>query len=129
MRRVKQNGFILIIVVFILSLVGLAMILLSSSSTIMAFGSSTAALEANCQNIMVSSMTWAEQNRERLLQLGQDATVQLDISSLGISRSACQIAVKKIEDRGLEIEITVSCIQGKRRLVRDAGYILLMPSG
>ena len=124
MKRAANNGFILLYVLLILSLIGLAMVLLSYSSKIMAFESSTAALEANCRNIMASSLTWAGQNRQRLLQLGQDATVQLDISSLGISRSTCRIAVKKIEARRLRIEITVSCIRGRRRLVRNTGYTI-----
>ena len=124
MRRVKQNGFILIIVVFILSLVGLAIILLSSSSAIMAFGSSTATLEADTGNLMASSLAWAQQNKDKLLELGENTSMQLDISSLGIRKAACEIAVKKIEDLALEIEISISCIRGKRRLVRNAGYII-----
>jgi hypothetical protein len=124
MKRANNNGFVMLYVVMILLLIGLAMVLLSYSSKIMAFESSTAVLEANCRNILASSLTWAEHNSQKLLQLGQDATVQLDISSLGISRSACQIAVKKIEAHQLQIEISVSCIRGKRRLVRDAEYMI-----
>lgn len=124
MKRTNNKGFILLYVVMILLLIGLAIVLLSYSSKIMAFESSTADLEANCRNILTSSFAWAQQNRKRLLQLGQDAAVQLDISSLGIKRSTCRIEVKKIEDSALQIKITVSCVQGKRRLVRNAQYTI-----
>lgn len=124
MKRAANNGFILLYVVLILLLIGLAMVLLSNSSKIMAFESSTAALEANCRNILASSLTWAGQNRKRLLRLGQDATVQLDISDLKIPRSSCDLNILKADKSNIEIEVTVSCMRGRRQLERSRKFSL-----
>ncbi len=124
MKRAANNGFILLYVILILSLIGLAMVLLSYSSKIMAFESSTAALEANCRNILASSLTWAGQNRARLLRLGQDATVQLDISDLKTPRSSCDLNILKADKLNIEIEVTVSCVRGRRQLNRSRKFSL-----
>jgi len=124
MKRANNNGFIMLYVVLILSLIGLAMVLLSYSSKIMAFESSTAVLEANCRNILASSLTWAGQNRERLLRFGRDATVQLDISDLKIPRSSCGLNILKADKLNIEIEVTVSCVRGRRQLERSRKFTL-----
>jgi len=123
MKRARNNGFILLYVIMILLLIGLAMVLLSYSSKIMAFESSTAHLEASSRNLTLSGLAWASHNMGRLSQAG-DNGIQLDISDLKIPRSSCDLNILRADKFNIEIEVTVSCVLGRRQLDRSRKFSL-----
>ena len=123
MKRANNKGFVMLYVVMILSLIGLAMVLLSYSSKIMAFESSTAYLEASSRNLMLSGFVWANHNMGRLSQAG-DNGIELDISGLKIPRSSCGLNILKAESSNIEIEVMVSCVHGRRQLERSRKFSL-----
>jgi hypothetical protein len=123
MKRTRHKGFILLYVVMILSLIGLAMVLLSYSSKIMAFESTTAYLEASSRNLTLSGVAWANHNRERLSQAGDDV-IQLDTGELKITRSLCNMNIIKADESDVEIEVIVSCGRGRRELESSRKFTL-----
>ena len=62
MKRVKQNGFVLVLVIAIISLIGVEMFVLAGSSNIILFQTNDAYLEACEQNLAASGLAWAEKN-------------------------------------------------------------------
>ena len=124
MTKTHQNGFVLLFVLLLLTLVGLAMTLLSSSSRIMASDSSTAKLRADCENILESCTAWIDVNSKKIKKQSKNTTMELNLNELGIPTAICNITVKNTNKNGTEIEINYSCSKGRIRMQKKLDYIV-----
>ena len=128
MKRTRKNGFVIIVVIMLMSLFAMALFVLTASSAKMAFESKTAALQAQSRNLTASAIAWAEHNSKKLDQLEDGITFQLDISSLKTPRATCNITPIKVEYGQSEIKINTRCTRGRRTLAQSVtlgtdGYI------
>lgn len=114
MKRAKQNGFVLIVVVMLLSLFAMASFILTTSSVTMAYESTTAALQAQSRNLTASAIAWAEHNAKKLNQLEDGMTLRLDVSNMKAPQATCDITAIKPENGKSEIKINTRCTRGKR---------------
>jgi hypothetical protein len=111
-------------VLLLLMLVGLAMTLLSSSTRIMAFESSTAKLQSDCKNVIESCTVWIDVNSKKIKQQPKNTTMELSVDGLGIPTAICNIIVKDTNKNGTQIEINYSCSRGRRRMQKKLNYIV-----
>ena len=119
MKTVKKNGFILIIVILFMSLISLALLILSSTSRTMAFETRTLSLEAYNRNLLSSGLAWAKHNAQNLARRASDTTIQLDVSRFKIPTASCALAVNNARDHQLEVEIKARSMQGRRQLKQN----------
>jgi len=124
MIRTHQKGFILMYVMLLLMLVGLAMTLLSISTKTMAFGSSTAKLRADSENIIESCTSWIDVNAKKIKKQRKNTTIQLDVTELGIPTAVCNITVRDRDKNGTNLEINYSCSKGRRKTQKKLKYIV-----
>ncbi len=120
MKKPARDGFILLIVIILLSLTATAFAILSATSATMVSHTRTAAIEANIRNLTASALAWAIHNNQKLKQ--QPAwPVQLETSALEINEATCRVQLKTIDNDSKEFEIEISLLRGKWQYSRKAG--------
>jgi len=104
----RQNGFILIFVIFVLALIGIYMIILAGESNTIIFQADRAYLDACRQNLNESGLAWAKKNAN-----SPSADYSLDTSAMNIKNAALKVSLQK---KPSQIEITTSCARGRQTL-------------
>ena len=122
MKRTRENGFVIIVVIVIMSLFAMALIVISASSVKMAFESETAALHAQSRNLTASAIVWAQHNTKKIDQLEDKITLQLDVTSFNTSRSTCNITLIKVANAKSEVNINTKCTRGRRTLTQSVTF-------
>jgi len=124
MIKTHRKGFVLMFVLLLLTLIGLAMTLLSSSAGTMASESSMAKLRADCENIIESCIAWIDVNAEKIKKQPKNTTLKLNLNKLEIPTAVCNITVKDDNKNGTEIEINYSCSKGRITMQKKLNYTI-----
>ncbi len=131
MKKPRQKGFALVLVITALALIGLEMHLLTSGANTMLFQADTAYLEACKRNLITSGLAWAKRNIRNNNRDTFEKTVELDVSKMpgnagfrlkpavgGIRGSSLIVTISVPTDKEPQAQINVSCGRG-RRTFRD----------
>lgn len=122
MKKTRQNGFVLIIVIMAISVIGVEMFVLSDIANTMQFQSQHAYLKACKRNLLASGLLWAKENiREKSSEIF-DKTIQLDVSKLNIRVSALDVTINIVSDEEAEVQINTSCSRGRQTLRETGKY-------
>jgi hypothetical protein len=120
MKKTKQNGFVLIIVIVAIAVIGVQMSVLADIANTMQIQSQNAYLKACERNLQASGLVWAKENvREKGSEIF-DKTIQLDVSKLNIRESALAVTANITSDEEAEVQIYTSCSRSRQTL-RDTG--------
>lgn len=125
----RPDGFVLILIVLLIAVVGAEMFVLSGISNRMLFDSNTAHLEALERNLSAAGLGWArhaaKQNTEAF-----GRTVELDVTSIEASGAALSVTLGVPQDRTVQVQVNTMCSRGPRTLKRSHTYVLdFQPSG
>ncbi|MGD0573603.1 MAG: hypothetical protein ABSB11_11390 [Sedimentisphaerales bacterium] len=110
----KQSGFVMLIVIAILALIGMYMIVLASEANIFGFQADRAYLEACRQNLTASGLAWAKKNANTSMTTA--AAVELDTADMGIKKAALSVKLSVGEKGKSQVEIKTSCSKARQRL-------------
>jgi len=134
MKKIKQNGFVLLLVITAIALVGTATCILAGGTSTMLFQSDTAYLQACERNLTASGLAWAKQNIKNRNQgsfwaaLGfapaSNKMIELDTANLDIRGSSLNVFISISQDKQAEVKINASCSRAGRTLKRDNRYII-----
>jgi hypothetical protein len=120
MKKTKQNGFVLIIVIVAIAVIGVQMSVLADIANTMQIQSQNAYLKACERNLQASGLVWAKENvREKGSEIF-DKTIQLDVSKLNIRESALDVTINIASDKKAEVQIETSCSRS-RQILRETG--------
>ncbi len=84
MKKPRQKGFVLILVITAMAVIGLEMYVLTGGANTMLFQSDTAYLKACKRNLVTSGLAWAKQNIRNNNRETFEKTVELDVSKMNI---------------------------------------------
>jgi len=118
MKEPKQNGFVLILVITAMAIIGLEVYVLADASNTMLFQSDTVYLGACERNLIASGLAWAKQNVQDGNSETFDKTVELDVSKMNIHCLNLSVTISVPADKGPEAQISTSCSR-RRRTLRD----------
>jgi hypothetical protein len=110
----RRKGYILILVIMILSLVEVCMILLTCSSNTFIFQANRDYLEACRQNLVASGLAWSKANLDSLKVT--QAPIELNTSEMSIKKAALSIAVSEKQKGAAQVEINTSCTRGRQTI-------------
>ncbi len=82
MKKPRQKGFVLILVITAMAIIGLEMYVLAGGANTMLFQSDTAYLKACERNLITSGLAWAKQNIRNNSRENFEKTVELDVSKM-----------------------------------------------
>ena len=121
-HKLKRKGYILILVIMILSLVEVCMILLSCSSNTFIFQADRDYLEACRQNLVASGLNWAKENvNTRKTTTG---VIELDTTDMNIKTAALSLVVSEKHKATAQVEINTSCTRGRQTLNSTKKFII-----
>jgi hypothetical protein len=122
MKNPQRNGFILILVVAAISLIGAMMIVLTDSANKILFQSDTAYLNACERNLVTSGLAWAKWNIKNESKQIFDRPIELDVSSMSIHGATLSINIVTPKDEEAEVQINTSCSHDRRTLRHNDKY-------
>ena len=122
MKKVKQNGFVLIIVIGAMTLILIEMSILTHISNLILIQSQAAHLEACEHNLTESGLAWAKLNIENGNIENFNETIELKAGEMGIKRASLSVVVGKPANKQAEIQINTSCSRGRQNLRHREKY-------
>ena len=124
MEHQRQNGFVLILVVAAIALIGAEMIVLTGSANKILFQSDTAYLQACERNLVTSGLVWAKRNIKNEGKETFDRPIELDVSSMSIHGVTLSVNIVTLKDEEAEVQINTSCTHDRRTLRHNDKYRL-----
>ncbi len=121
-KKARQNGFVMLLVIAALSLVGFEMFVLARSSNTIVFQTNSAYVESCEQNLVASGLAWAKMNFESGNQTSLNKTIELSLADMNIQRAALSVFVQRAENKPAEVQITTSCSRGRQTLRHKKKY-------
>ena len=132
LRCEAREGFVLILVITAMAVIGLEMYVLTGGANTMLFQSDMAYLKACERNLVTSGLAWAKQNIRNNSRETFEKTVELDVSKMpgnagfrlkpavgGIRGSSLIVTISVPTDKGPRAQINVSCSRGRRTFKHD----------
>jgi hypothetical protein len=123
--QTRRSGFALILVILLMSLFGVALFVLASTSRTMMFETTRATLEADSANLAASGRAWAQHNKEELRKHKNGHAIGLNVDDLVMREALCTILVDEVRAEDVSVTISTSCTRGRQKLERsielDAG--------
>jgi len=122
MKKPRQKGFVLILVITAMAIIGLEMHVLTSGANTMLFQSDTAYLEACKRNLITSGLAWAKQNIRNKSRETFEKTVELDVGKMNIRGSTLIVTISIPTGEEPQAQINASCSRGRRTFRGDGKY-------
>ncbi len=116
MKEQKQNGFVLVLVITVIAVIGIEMFALAGIANTMQFQSHEAYLRACRRNLLGSGLGWAKQNIQTEAGEIIDKAIELDVSRMGIRRSVLGVTIATQSDGKAEVQVNSSCTRGRQTL-------------
>jgi hypothetical protein len=113
-KKSRQNGFVMLLVICILALIGEYMIILASDSNILGFQADRAYLAACQQNLTASGLNWTKKNIDS--SKTAIGPIELDTSGMGIKNAVLRVKLTTAEKSKSQVEIETSCSKARQRL-------------
>lgn len=118
MKKARQNGFVLILVIIVLAIIGVEMFVLTDSSNTMMFQANKAYLKACERNLKASGLAWAKRNIQNKSRENFDKTVELDVGKMNILGSRLKVNINTPRGKETQVQVETMCSQG-RQTFRD----------
>ena len=122
MKKTRQKGFALVLVIVALAIIGLEMHVLSSGANTMLYQSNRAYLEASKRNLITSGQAWAKQNIRNNNIDTFEKSVVLDIDKLNIKDSSLTVTISVPTNKEPQAQINVSCSRSRQTFKSDKKY-------
>ncbi len=122
MKKPRQKGFVLILVITAMAIIGLEMYVLTGGANTMLFQSDTAYLQACERNLVASGLAWAKQQIKSQSKENLDRTIRLDVTETDIRGSTLAVFIRIPTDQEPEVQINTSCSRARRTLRHDNKY-------
>ena len=91
--------------VTLLALLPVALMVMSRGTISLSTELRESRLEAQSRDILASGLAWAKQNVEKLSSYEVGQKVSLNVSSLGVQESNCNITILDLKGESVEIEV------------------------
>ncbi len=122
MKKLRQNGFVLILVITAIAVIGIEMFVLAGIANNMQFQSNTAYLKACERNLLASGLVWARQNVQDRGREIFDKTIELDVNEMNIRGSTLSVTISTPAEEEPEVQINTSCSRGRQTLKGSGKY-------
>ncbi len=123
MKKPRQKGFVLILVITAMAVIGLEMYVLTGGANTMLFQSDMAYLEACKRNLITSGLAWAKQNIRNKSRETFEKTVELDVGKMNIRGSSLIVTIRGLPTgEEPQVQINARGSRGRRTFRGDGKY-------
>jgi hypothetical protein len=125
MRRPERNGYVIILSVVAIALVGAALLILAGLANSLLFDANQAHLQACNRNLVASGLAWAQHNRDKISDSSKTEQIQLDISHLNVTDGDLCITLLEPRKRTPRLQINTECRRETLKLKRSDVYLII----
>jgi hypothetical protein len=118
----RRGGFVFMLVVTAMAVIGMMMFALTALSNTMLFESDTAYLEGCERDLVLSGLGWAEWNIRNRRREVSETTIELDVGDMGIEGASLSVAVGVRGGQEAEVEVKTLCSHRRRTLRHSEKY-------
>ena len=122
MKNRKDKGFILVLVIILISLIGFIISFLTCGANIMVCQSNNNYLQACERNLVASGLAWAKINIQKENRDIIDKMIELDVTDMNIRDSTLRVTIKVPAENQPEVQISTSCSCGRNTLTNNDTY-------
>ena len=122
MKKPRQKGFVLILVITAMAVIGLEMYVLTGGANTMLFQSDMAYLKACERNLITSGLAWAKQNIRNNSRETFEKTVELDVGKMNIRSSSLIVTISIPTGEEPQAQINARVSRGRRTFRGDGKY-------
>ncbi len=122
MKKLRQNGFVLVLVITVIAVVGAEMFVLGGMANTILFQSNIAYLEAVERNLVASGLAWTSRNIKNESKETFNKTIELDVTDMDIRRSTLAVIIAMPRDKEAEVQIDASCGHSRHTLRHSDKY-------
>jgi len=122
MKKLRQNGFVLVLVITAIGAIGAAMFVLGGMANTILFQSDIAYLEVVERNLVASGLAWTSRNIKNQSKETFNKTIELDITDMVLRRSTLAVIIAMPGDKETEVQIDTSCGRGRHTLRHSDKY-------
>jgi hypothetical protein len=124
MNYIKRKGFVLIVVIMTLSLMGAMLVVLGNASRNLLFETNAAYLDACTRNLSASGLAWAKyniKNRDKNLLSGR---IPLDVNDMKMPTATLTLdAEMRLEDKA-DITVHTFASRGRQHMRKETTYLI-----
>jgi hypothetical protein len=124
MKRKREKGFIILLVIMLVTLIGFIMSFLTLGANIMVHQSNNTYLQACERNLAASGLAWAKENIQKENGNIFDKTIELDFTDMDIHNPTLTVTIRTPAANRPEVQISTSCSRGRNTLTNDETYII-----
>lgn len=122
MKNERKNGFVLVLVIMVIALIGVVMFVLTEGAKSILFQSDTVYLQALERNLVTSGLVWAKQKLRDQSRETFNQRIELDLRCMNILGSTLSVTIGSPTDKEAEVQIDTSCTRGRRSLRHANNY-------
>ena len=124
MKKKREKGFILILVIILIALIGIVMSFLTTMSNTMLFQSNKQYLQACERNLIASGKAWSKINIPKESGDSSDQMLELDVTEMNIRGSSLNVKLGIPAKAQPQVQIRTSCSRGRKTLTSDKTYTI-----
>ena len=124
MKNKRNKGFILLLVITLIALIGIIVSLITEASNTMLFQSNKDYLEACQRNLIVSGLAWSKINIKKDSRDISGKMIELDVTELNIRGSSLTVNLSSPAKTRPQVRIRTSCSRGRQNLASDRTYTI-----
>jgi len=124
MKKRPDKGFVLILVVMLIALIGIIVSLLTEASNTMLFQANKTYIQACERNIIASGLAWSKINIKKDSRDITDKTIELDVTEMNIRGSSLAVNLSSQAETRPQVRIRTSCSRGRQTLTDDRTYTI-----
>ncbi len=122
MKKNREKGFILILVVLLIELTAIIVFILTSEAQTILYQANSMYLQACERNLIASGRTWAK------IYIPKDSgdisgkMIELDVTEMNIRGSSLGVKLSIPAEMQPQVQIRTSCSRGRQTLTNDDTY-------
>ena len=124
MKKTREKGFILILVVLLIELIAIIVYILTSQAQTILYQANSMHLQACERNLIASGKAWTKINLPKDSGDISGKMIELDVTEMNIRRSSLNVKLSIPAETGPQVQIRTSCSRGRKTLTSDQTYTI-----
>ena len=124
MKKNREKGFILILVILLIQMIGIIVYILTSEAQTILYQANSTHLQACERNLIASGQAWAKINIPKDSGDISGKTIELDVTEMNIRGSSLAVNLSIPAETQPQVQIKTSCSRGRKTLTSDQTYTI-----
>jgi hypothetical protein len=116
------KGFVMVLVIITIAMIGTVMLFLTNASNTMMFQANDAYLNACQRNLITSGIAWSKTNIKKENEQYLNKLTELNITEMNLQHADLNVTINVSSNTKPSAHISTSCSRGRQNLKSDDTY-------